>query len=53
VLADPEKALASVTPWTGNNIPGKCVLSPDMEILHCYTGHSNEEALEAVLDHAS
>jgi len=53
VLADPQTALTSSTPWSGNTIPGKCVLSPAMEILHCYAGHGNEEAFDAVLEHAS
>ncbi len=52
VVADTQMASPEVTPWTGTNLPGKCVLSPDMEMIHCYSGHGNEEAFEAVLEHA-
>ena len=53
VVADTEMESPVVTPWSGNNLPGKCVLSPDMEIIHCYNGHGNEEAFDAVLGHAN
>jgi hypothetical protein len=39
VTADPELAAQAATPFTGRPIPGKCLLSPEMEILGCEDGH--------------
>lgn len=53
VLADTEAAILDATPWLGNTLPGKCVLSPQMEILDCYSGDEDERAYEAILEHWS
>lgn len=51
VLADPDKAILTSTPWADSSLPGKCILTPEMEILECYTGHGNEAAFDVVLEH--
>ena len=51
VLADTGRAILDSTPWEADSLPGKCVLTPEMEILTCYTGHGNDQALTAILDH--
>jgi hypothetical protein len=51
VVADPAKQILNSTPWGDTSLPGKCILTPEMEILECYTGHGNETAFDAVLDH--
>ncbi len=51
VVADPEKAILSATTWEGTYLPGKCALTPQMEIIKCYTGHGNDEGLEAIVEH--
>ena len=43
MLADINMAIyAGATPWDGNARPGKCVLSPKMEILGCQVGHGDD-----------
>jgi hypothetical protein len=51
VVADPSKEILVSTPWADSSLPGKCILTPEMEILECYTGHGNETAFDVVLDH--
>ena len=51
VAADPAKAILDAVPWTDPTLPGKCILTPQMEILECYSGHGNDTAFEAVLAH--
>lgn len=49
VLADPEQNILANTPYDGKTLPGKCLLSPEMEIISCWTGHENDdEAWETV-----
>jgi len=48
VSADPDQRLLSVTPYDGTGMPGKCLLSPELEILHCMTGHGFEELYDGV-----
>jgi hypothetical protein len=51
IVADPSKEILISTPWADSSLPGKCILTPEMEILECYTGHGNETAFDVVLDH--
>ncbi|MBX2802687.1 MAG: redoxin domain-containing protein [Myxococcales bacterium] len=54
VLADVDQDLLVDTPYDGNALPGKCVLSPQMEMLDCYTGHGDDaEAFAMIEAHAS
>ena len=49
VVADPDRAILDATPYDGSTLPGKCLLSPQMEILDCWTGHYNDdEALDLI-----
>ena len=49
VFADPARDILNNTPYDGKELPGKCLLSPSMEIVSCWTGHDNDdEALEIV-----
>ena len=49
VFADPAQDILANTPYDGKALPGKCLLSPSMEIVSCWTGHDNdEEAWEIV-----
>jgi len=43
VLSDPGVAMVAATPFDGKELPGKCLLSPEMEILSCWTGHDNDD----------
>jgi hypothetical protein len=40
------------TPWDGMARPGKCVLSPMMEMLYCYVGADDTDALDVIKMHA-
>ena len=54
ITVDPEqRILNGATPWDGNARPGKCAMSPDMVMLHCYTGEDDTEGFEAILAHAA
>ncbi len=52
VLGDQVSGVLSATPYDGSVFPGKCALSPAMEILHCYWGEDDEEGFEAIRQHA-
>ncbi|MCP4805722.1 MAG: hypothetical protein GY913_35890 [Proteobacteria bacterium] len=39
VLSDTQGLLLKNTPYNGRSLPGKCLLSPEMEILYCMSGH--------------
>ena len=52
VLGDQVSGVLSATPYNGSVFPGKCALSPEMEILHCYSGEDDEEGFEAIRQHA-
>lgn len=53
VTANPAQDVITETPWDGYHLPGKCVLSPEMELLHCYDGEDDTEGFEAIRDHVS
>ena len=53
VLADGSRQVIDLTPWEGQYLPGKCAITPEMEILGCYTGHGNDEPFADILEHAS
>lgn len=53
ITASPDQAIVSETPWDGLRLPGKCVLSPEMEIVHCYTGDDDSEGFQAIRDHVA
>jgi len=53
VVADGSHQVINDTPWEAEYLPGKCALTPDMEILGCYTGHGNGEPLAAIVEHWS
>ena len=49
VFADGEGQLADVTPMTETAHPEMCAITPDFEIISCYTGHGGyEEALQDI-----
>ena len=49
VLADVDGLLIDNTPYEGLQLPGKCALSPEMEILGCATGSAAEEFIFSVI----
>ena len=51
VLADHGQRVIPATPYDGSALPGKCVLTPEMEILYCWTGHGNEQGFDAIVEH--
>lgn len=53
VTADVNQRLIDATPWTGLARPGKCVLTPAMEMLKCYVGANDDEAFAAIVAHAA
>ncbi len=53
VFADTQGLLLQVTPYDGKELPGKCVLSPAMEILGCVTGHGLDEVEAIVQEHVA
>ena len=52
VLADMSEQVIYDTPYEGNTLPGKCVLTPDMVMLSCTSGHGNEDLYDAIREHA-
>ena len=52
VLADATNQVVEETPWTGAARPGKCALSPTMEMLACYTGDDDTAGFDAIRAHA-
>ena len=52
VTADVNQRLVDATPWTGLARPGKCVLTPAMEMLFCYVGENDDNAYAAIIAHA-
>jgi hypothetical protein len=46
VLSSVDEKILDSFPYSGasEGMPGKCVLSPKMEILDCFTGHGEDEA---------
>ena len=54
VLADIEGRLVESTPYDGLQLPGKCALSPEMEILGCATGSAAEEYIfSLIVEHST
>jgi len=54
VLSDTREDVLTHTPYDGEDLPGKCLLSPSMEILYCWIGHDNDEdAWQVAADHAA
>ena len=53
VVADASEQVFQATQYDGSVLPGKCALSPEMEILACTSGHGNESLFEVIRDHAS
>ncbi|MBX3131308.1 MAG: hypothetical protein KF718_31600 [Polyangiaceae bacterium] len=53
VTADVAFRLLEATPWTGAARPGKCILTPTMEILRCHVGEDDDEAFAAIVQHAA
>ena len=51
VLAEPTQTILDAIPWEGA-LPGKCALTPGMEMLHCYSGDDDEEAWGKIAEHA-
>lgn len=52
-FSDPSRQVIDQTPYRGDRLPGKCVLSPDMELLDCWSGATGDEAaLEMIRAHA-
>ena len=49
VLADGAKGTVAATPYDEASRPGKCVLSPEMVLLHCYAGEDDTEGFEAIV----
>ena len=49
VLSDEAAAILDATPYAGTTLPGRCVLSPQMEILDCKTGHGNDTELYTLI----
>lgn len=52
ITADPTQQAAVAMPFQGV-IPGKCVLSPQMEILTCYSGTDDSQGVDAIAAHAA
>ena len=52
VTADLEGRVFGTTPYDGSALPGKCVLTPQMEILTCMTGHGLEDLFDAIEEDA-
>jgi hypothetical protein len=53
VFADGSYAITAATPMTNITHPEMCALTPEMEIISCYSGHgSYENALDDIRAHA-
>jgi hypothetical protein len=52
VTADLDQRVLSVTPWDGRQRPGKCALSPEMQMLECYVGDDDTAGFAAIRAHA-
>lgn len=45
VFASTDVGILEHTPYDGKSLPGKCIVTPDMELLHCTTGHGDDQDL--------
>jgi hypothetical protein len=52
VVSDESEQVFEATTYDGSRLPGKCLLTPEMEILMCGSGHGNEELFDAIRTHA-
>ena len=52
VTADLDQRVLATTPWDGSRRPGKCVLSPEMQMLECYVGDDDTDGFTAIRSHA-
>lgn len=53
VTVDPVASVVlKTTPWNGMQRPGKCVLSPAMEMLNCYVGENDTAGFNTIKQHA-
>ena len=41
--------MVAATPYDGAAMPGKCVLSPEMVLLHCYAGEDDTSGFDAIV----
>lgn len=54
VLADTNATILSAMPYDGSELPGVCLLGPQMDILYCGAGQGQLPGLEAVInEHAN
>lgn len=52
VVSDPDQLTISDTPYSGQGLPGKCIVSPRMEIIECGSGHGEDDwAYEIIREH--
>jgi len=49
VLSDAAKAIATATGRDPKKVPGKCVVSPSMQILGCYGGADDAKGYELIV----
>jgi len=52
VVSDESEQVFAATTYDGLSLPGKCLLTPEMEMLMCTSGHGNEELFDAIRTHA-
>lgn len=53
IFADGNHIVADATPLTNNTHPEMCSLTPELEIIKCYSGHGGyEDALQDIKNHA-
>ena len=50
VTADPYGEIVGATEWNGRRLPGKCVLSPEMVMLDCYTGDNDADGFALIAE---
>ena len=53
VLGDVYAQALGITPYNGSALPGKCALTPDMEILGCIASEDSTPVLEMIQQHAA
>ena len=53
VLADPSEQVVAATEYDGTTLPGTCILSPRMELLHCDVGEVDDELFDIIRAHAT
>ena len=53
VLSDVSDLSLGITPYEGTALPGKCALTPQMEILGCATGHGSHDLFQLIEQHAA